>query len=130
MKMKMEEYKRIRSAIVLIIAVLMAYGAIQNSILIALVAVTFGIVSLHVLRSGLTEVEHDERIVLIRSKAASMTLAIITVTMAIIGLVLVFLNGQGVGDYEQIGNLLAFQATTILGLNALLSYYYRKKLGG
>ena len=128
--MKLEEYKKIMTVIVFAIAVLIAYGVTQNSIFIAVVAITAGIVILHVLRRGLTEVEHDERTILIRSKAASTTLAIITVTMAIIGLLLVFLSGQGIGDYEQIGYLLAYQANIILGLNALLNYYYRNQLGG
>jgi uncharacterized membrane protein len=128
--MELNQYKRIRSAITVAIAALTAYGAIQNNIFIVVVAVTLGIVVLHVLRRDLTEIEHDERTVLIRSKAASMTLAIITVAMAIIGLSLIFLSGQGIGNYEQAGYLLAYQANIVLALNALLNYYYRNKLGG
>ena len=128
--MKLEKYKSVRNAIVVAIAVLMAFGVVQNSILIALAAVTFGIVALYLLRRGLTEIEHDERTVLIRSKAASTTLAIVTVAMAITGLSLVLLSGQGIGNYEQIGYLLAFQALIILALRALLDYYYGYKLGG
>ena len=128
--MKLEKYRRIRGAIVVAIAALMAFAVIQNSIFIALAAVTFGIVSLYLLRQGLSEIEHDERTIIIRSKAASVTLAIITVGMAVIGLSLIFLSGQGVGDYEQVGYLLAFQALVILALRALLDYYYRQKLGG
>ena len=128
--MRVEKYKRVRDAIVVAIAVLMALGVVQNSIFIALAAVTFGIVTLSLLRRGLTEIEHDERTVLIRSKAASATLAIITVGMAVIGLSLIFLSGQGIGNYEQTGYLLAFQANIILALKALLNYYYGNKLGG
>jgi len=128
--MKLEKYKKIRSAIMVAIATLMAFGVIQNSIFIALAAVTFGIVTLYLLRRGLTEVEHDERTVLITSKAASATLAIITVGVAVIGLSLIFLSGQGIGNFEQVGYLLAFQANIILALRALLNYYYRNKLGG
>ena len=128
--MKLEKYKRVRDAIIVTIAALMAFAVVQNSILIALAAVTFGIVSLYLLRRGLTEIVYDERTILIRSKAASATLAIITVGMAIIGLSLIFLSGQGIGNYEQIGYLLAFQTNIILALDALLKYYYRNKLGG
>jgi len=128
--MDLREYKRIMTVIVFAIAVLIAYGVTQNNIFITVGAVTFGVVFLHILRASLTEVEHDERTVIIRNKAASTTLAIITVSMAVIGLSLVFLSGQGRGDYEQIGYLLAYQANSILILNALLSYYYRNKLGG
>ncbi len=128
--MKLEKYKRVRDAIVVAIAVLMAIGVVQSSIFIALAAVTFGIVTLSLLRRGLTEIEHDERTVLIRSKAASTTLAIATVAMSVTGLSLVFLSGQGIGNYEQIGYLLAFQALIILALRSVLAYYYKYKLGG
>jgi uncharacterized membrane protein len=128
--MKLEKYKRFRNAIVVAIGVLMAFGVVQNSIFIALAAITFGIVALYLLRQGLTEIEHDERTVLIRSKAASATLAIITVGMAVVGLSLIFLRGQGIENYEQIGYILAFQANIILALRAMLDYYYRNKLGG
>lgn len=126
----METYKKIRTTIALAIAILATYGAVQNNIFIVVVAVTSGILALHISRRGLTGTAHDERTILIRSKAASATLATITVTMAIVGLSLVFLSGQGIGKHEQIGYLLAYQASIILCLNALLSYYFRNKLGG
>ena len=128
--MKLETYKKIRTVIAFSIAILTAYGAIQNNIFIVVVAVTLGIVVLSISRRGLTEIARDERTILIRSKAASATVAITTVAMAILGLSLVFLSGQGIGNYEQIGYLLAYQATIVLCLNSFLSYYYRNKLGG
>ncbi len=128
--MELNTYLKIRKAIVFLVAILVAYGVVQDNVFIVVVAVTVGIVALYISRRGLTEIVHDERTVLVRSKAASATLAIITVAMAIIGLSLVFLSRQGVGNYEQIGYLLAYQANIILCLNALLSYYYRNKLGG
>jgi uncharacterized membrane protein len=128
--MKLETYNRIRTAIALATATLMAYAVLQNNIFIAVVAVTSGIVALYISRRDLTEITHDERTILIRSKAASATVAITTVAMAIVGLLTVFLSGHGIGNYEQIGYLLAYQATIILCLNAILSYYYRNKLGG
>jgi uncharacterized membrane protein len=128
--MKLKEYKKIMMVIVFAVGVLIAYSVTQNSTFLAVVALTFGIVFLHLLRRGLTEIERDERTVIIRYKSASVTLAIITVSMAIIGLSLVFLSGQGTGEYEQIGYLLVYQANFILILNALLNYYYRNKLGG
>lgn len=127
----MESYKRIRSAIAAFIAALVGVGVVRNSIIIALVAVTLGIIALYLVRRGLTEIENDERTVLIRSKAASTTLVVVTVSMAIIGLSLVFLSRQWIGgDYEQVGYILAYQANIILVLNAVLNYYYRNKMGG
>jgi len=106
------------------------YGVLQNNVLIVVAAVTLGIVALYISGRSLTEIVHDERTILIRSKAASATVAITTVVMAILGLSLILLDGQGIGNYEQIGYLLAYQATLILCLNALLSFYYRNRLGG
>jgi uncharacterized membrane protein len=126
--MKLEKYRSVRNAIVVTLAALMAFGVAQNSVFIALAAVTGGILTLSLLRRRLTEVEHDERTVLINSNAASATLALITVGMAVIGLSLIFLSGRGVGNYEQSGYLLAFQANIILALRAVLTYYYQKKL--
>jgi uncharacterized membrane protein len=128
--MELDTYRKIRTAIALSIVTIVAYGVIQNNNFIVVVAVTLGIVALYASRRGLSEVIHDERTVLIRSKAASATLAIITVGMAIIGLSLILLSGYGIGNYEQIGYLLVYQASIILCLNALLGYYYRNKLGG
>lgn len=128
--MKYEKYKRIRDSIVVATAILIAFAVVQNSIFTALVAVTFGIVTLYFIRRGLTEIVHDERTILIQSKAASATLAIITVSIAIIGLSLIFVSGRGIGNYEQVGYLLAFQANIIIALRVLLNYYYRQKLGG
>jgi len=128
--MKLEQYKQIRSAITTVIGIAVAIAVVQDNIFLALVAVTIGVVALYLSRRRLTEIEQDERTILIRSKAASTTLAITTVAMAIIGLSLVFLSRQWIDNYEQIGYLLAFQANFILALNALLNYYYRNKLGG
>jgi uncharacterized membrane protein len=128
--LKLEPYNKIKTAIVLATAILVGYGVLQNNIFIVVVAVTSGIVALYISRRGLTEIAHDERTILIRSKAASATVAITTLAMAVVGLSLVFLSGQEIGHYEQIGYLLAYQAIIIVGLNAFLSYYYRNKLGG
>ena len=128
--MRIDQYRRIRSIITCAVAILISYGIVANSIPIAVIAVTLGMLALYTTRRLLTEVEHDERTTLIRSKAASTTLAITTVAMAIIGLSLALLGRQGIGDYEQVGYLLAYQANIILILNALLNYYYKNKLGG
>ena len=128
--MKHKEYRRIMTITLLAIVAIVAYGVIQNSLFIAFLAITLGIVFLFLLRRSLTEIEHDERTVIIQNKAASVTIAIVTVAMTVIGLSLVFLNWGGTEGYEETGYLLAFLACFILILNTVLSYYYRKKLGG
>ena len=128
--MNLKEYRRIMALTIFAMMLLVAYGVIQSDIFIGLIAVTLGVIFLFYLGKGLTEVVHDERTVIIQNRAASATIAIITVSMTVIGLSLILLNWEGIGNYELIGYLLAFQASFILILNTLLSYYYRKKLGG
>jgi uncharacterized membrane protein len=86
--------------------------------------------TLLVLRRNVVEVMYDERSVLIQNKAASMTLIISTVGLAVIGLLMVFLGRQGIGSFEETGYILAFLANFMLGLNVLLGYYYSGRLGG
>ncbi|MGA2574094.1 MAG: DUF2178 domain-containing protein [Candidatus Methanomethylicaceae archaeon] len=128
--MNLKEYRRIQALTIFAMMLLVAYGVIQSDIFIGLIAVALGVIFLFYLGKSLTEVVHDERTVIIQNRAASATIAIITVSMTVIGLSLILLNWEGIGNYEQIGYLLAFQASFILILNTLLSYYYRKKLGG
>jgi len=128
--MELETYKRVRSAVTALIGVVVAYAVLQNSIFIAITGATIGMIVLLVTRRSVVKVTHDERTAMIQSKAASATLAVTTIGLAIVGLLMVFLGRQGIGDFEETGYVLAILANIILVLNALLSYYYRNKMGG
>ncbi len=128
--MELETYKRVRSAVTALTGVVVAYAVLQNSIFIAIAGITIGMVVLLVTRRSVAEVTHDERSATIQNKAASATLAVTTVGLAIVGLSMVFLGRQGFGDFEGIGYVLAILANVVLGLNALLRYYYARLLGG
>jgi uncharacterized membrane protein len=128
--MELETYKRVRSAITALIGVLVAYAVLQNSIFIAVAGVTIGMVALLISRRSVVEVTHDERSAVIQNRAASATLAIMTVGLAVVGLSMVFLGRQGVGDLEGTGYVLALLANIVMGLNALLYYYYTMRMGG
>lgn len=128
--MELETYKRIRSMTAALIGVIIAFAVLQNSIFIAIAGVTIGMVVLLVTRRSVLEVTRDERSVMIQNKAASTTLSATTVGLAIVGLSMVFLVRQGIGDFEETGYVLAILANIILLLNVLLNYYYRNKLGG
>jgi len=127
---ELETYKRVRSAVTALIGVVVAYAVLQNSIFIAITGATIGMIVLLVTRRSVVKVTHDERTAMIQSKAASATLAVTTIGLAIVGLLMVFLGRQGIGDFEETGYVLAILANIILVLNALLSYYYRNKMGG
>ncbi len=128
--MELETYKRVRSAITALIGVVIAYAVLQNSIFIAVAGFTIGMVALLISRSSVAEVTHDERTAQIQNRAASVTIAITTVGLAVVGLSMVLLGRQGIGDFEETGYVLAILANIELGLNALLRYYYAGRLGG
>jgi uncharacterized membrane protein len=128
--MELETYKRIRSAITAMIGVVVAYAVLQNSIFIAVAGVTIGMMAMLVMRRSVAEVTHDERSVMIQNKAASATLMITTVGMAVVGLSMVFLGRQGYDGFEVTGYVLAILANLVLGLNVLMRYVYAKQLGG
>jgi len=128
--MEFGTYKRARSAITVIIGAVVAYAVLQNSILIALAGVTIGLMTMLILRRSVTNVMHDERSAMIQNKAASATLALTTIGLAVVGLSMVFLGRQGIDDFEGTGYILAITANFVLGLNVLMSYYYSKRLGG
>ena len=90
--MELETYKRVRSAITALIGVIVAYAVLQNSIFIAVAGVTIGMIVLLVMRRSVVEVTIDKRSVMIQNKAASATLAITIVSLAIMGLSMVFLG--------------------------------------
>jgi uncharacterized membrane protein len=128
--MKLDTYRRMRSAIAALTGVIVAYAILQNSIFIAVAGVTIGMVALLISRRSIAEVTYDERSTLIQNKAASATLALTTIGLAVVGLSMVFLERQGFGDFEQTGYVLAILANVVLGINALLRYYYAGRLGG
>ncbi len=84
--MELETFKRARSAITALISVVIAYAVLQNSFITAVAGVTIGLMAMLVLRRNVAEVTHDERSAMIKNKAASATLAITTVGLAIVGL--------------------------------------------
>lgn len=84
--MELETFKRARSAITALIGVVIAYAVLQNSFITAVAGVTIGLMAMLVLRRNVAEVTHDERSAMIKNKAASATLAITTVGLAIVGL--------------------------------------------
>ncbi|MCX6656148.1 MAG: DUF2178 domain-containing protein [Candidatus Bathyarchaeota archaeon] len=128
--MKLDTYRRMRSAIAALTGVIVAYAILQNSIFIAVAGVTIGMVALLISRRSIAEVTYDERSTLIQNKAALATLALTTIGLAVVGLSMVFLGRQGFGDFEQTGYVLAILANVVLGINALLRYYYAGRLGG
>jgi len=128
--MNTEQYNRVKATAAVIVGIVAAVSAVNNSFTMLLAAVTLGMVVLYAAKQRVSEVQVDERTSLIRQKAAATTLGVTTVLMAVVGILLIFTSRQGIADLEQLGYALAFQANIILGVNAYLNWHYRKQMGG
>ncbi len=128
--MNKEQYNRVKAAVAAAVGIVAAVSVINDSFTLLLAAVTLGMVVLYAAKQRVAEVQVDERISLIRQKAAATTLGITTILMAAVGILLVFASRQGLVNLEQLGYTLAFQANIILGVNAFLNWHYRNQMGG
>lgn len=123
-------YNRIRAGVAAGIGIVIAFSVIRNSWALAIASVLTGMVVLYVAKQRVDAVLTDERTSLIREKAASATLSIVTVSMVIIGIILVETSFWGYPANKDLGYLMAFMANIILGVNMFFNWYYRERLGG
>jgi uncharacterized membrane protein len=128
--MDKERYKNLRTIIVTIIGVVVAFGAVRNSWALPVLTVLIGIVFLITIRKQVTDVLNDERTIVIQQKAASRTLGYLTALTGLLGLVLVELSYRGFPDYKIVGHAFVYQAYAMMLVYALFTWYYQRQLGG
>ena len=127
--MDKEKYNRIKTIVVVVIGVVVAFGAVRHSWALPMVTVLLGIVMIYTIGRQVTDVLHDERTVAIRNKAASRTLGYVTALTGLMGIVLVELSYRGFTEYRNVGYAFAYQANVILGVYALFVWYYGRQMG-
>jgi uncharacterized membrane protein len=125
-----ERYNYLRTLIVIVIGVLVAFGAVRQSWVLPILTVVIGIVFLIIIRKQVTDVLHDERTIVIQQKAASRTLGYLTALTGLFGLILVELSYRGFSDYKLVGHAFVYQAYIMMMVYALFTWYYRRQLGG
>lgn len=128
--MNKEAYNRIRAGTATVLGIIMAISVIRNTWTLALTGILLGIVVLYLAKQRVNVPLHDERTRTIREKAANTTLSMITILLALIGILLVEASLWGYAAYKETGYMLAFLANIILGVNAFFNWYYNKQLGG
>lgn len=128
--MDKKRYNQVRAAVAAGIGIVMAYSVMRSSWALAMVSVLLAMAVLYAAKQRVDEVLYDERTRLIREKAATTTLGIVTVAMAAGGLLLVEASFRGYTAYRDLGYLLAFAANVILGVNAFFNWYYKNQMGG
>jgi len=129
-KMELATFKQIRNGTTVGMGILTATGVVMNSFLIPLVGISLGMIILYLAKQRVTEIDVDERIILISQKASTATLALSIVTMAFTGLFLIIISRRGYADFEQLGYALDFLALIMMGLRSFFHWHYKHKLGG
>jgi uncharacterized membrane protein len=128
--MDKETYNRIRTAIAGLVGLIMAISILRQTWALALGGVLLSMVILYVSKQRVTVPLYDERTKIVREKAATTTLSLITVLLAVVGIGLVEVSYWRYPAYRDIGYMMAFLANIILGVNAFFAWYYDKQLGG
>jgi uncharacterized membrane protein len=128
--MEKQQYKNLRTIIVIIISIVVAFGVVRNSWTLPILTVLIGIVFLITIRKQVTDVLHDERTIVIQQKAASRTLGYLTALTGLLGLIMVELSYRGFPDYKLVGHAFVYQAFAMMLVYALFTWYYQRQLGG
>ncbi len=111
----------------LILAVTLAgalFGIWQHYVVLAILSIGFGMVSLLFLRSKTNAVLMDERLERIGDKASRGAFALSTVIFALVSLLFLSFNRQGMLFPEMIGTLFGYVAICMLTLYLLLYLVY------
>jgi uncharacterized membrane protein len=128
--MDKETYNRIRAAVATLVGITMAVSVIRNTWALALGGVLLGMVVLITAKKKVDDVLYDERTKIVREKAASATLGLVTVLLAVVGIGLIETSFWGYAANRELGYMMAFLANIILGVNAFFNWYYNNQLGG
>ena len=128
--MDKERYNNLRTIVVIVIGVVVAFGTVRQSWTLPILTVLIGILSLITIRKQVTDVIHDERTIVIQQKASSRTLGYLTALTGFLGLVLIELSYRGFPDYKLVGYAFVYQAFIFQGVYALFTWYYQRQLGG
>ena len=128
--MDKETYNRIRAGVAAGIGIIMAVSILRNAWALALGGVLLGMVILYLAKQRVKEIIYDERTKQVREKAANATLGLITVLLAVVGILLIETTYWGYSSNRELGYMMAFLANIILGINAFFNWYYDRKLGG
>ena len=128
--MDKETYNRIRAVVATLLGITVAVSIIRNTWALALGGVLLGMVVLITAKKKVDDVLYDERTKIIREKAASATLGLVTVLLAVVGIGLIETSFWGYTANRELGYMMAFLANIILGVNAFFNWYYDNQLGG
>ena len=129
--MKRKNYTIIRILAGVLIAAVVFAAVILSNLYLALFGILVGVLFMFLAKRKFKEVTVDERVISVSGKASRATYMIVTIFLAFLGLITIFLS-QGERGYfeESIGILLCYIAMLLIGIYSISFYYFNKKHGG
>jgi uncharacterized membrane protein len=128
--MSYKTYKIIRTALIIAIAILVAWSVAAGRVETPVISVILGIVLLFFLRRQVKEVVADERAYNIYHKASSMAFRLFALLAAVTGGTLLAMKGTASPVLEQIGFTLAYSAAGMVLIYYIAYIFYSRKMGG
>lgn len=127
--MNIKRYKQLRAAVAVFVAMIVSFAVTGNNYVLALVGVGTGMLFLTLVRSKV-KMTIDEREISIRQKAAQITYAIFTPTIAFGSVILIFFAR---GEYiflQSLGMVLSYLSLFLLALYSISYFVVNRKMGG
>ena len=129
--MMRKKYLAVRVLIGLLIAVVVFVAVAKNNFYLALTGILVGVLFMFLAKVRFKEITVDERVVSVSGKAARATYMIVTLFLALIGLMSIFSSRNG-GSYfeEAVGMLMCYIAMLLIAVYSISFYFFNKKYGG
>lgn len=128
--MNYKQYQKIRVLIGLLIGTIVFVATIISNLYLAFAGVLIGVLFLSMVKRQFREVAVDERVISIGGRASQATYAIVTVTLATIGLFFIFTAKMHFDiNLELIGVIFCYISLLLITIYSLSYSYFNKKYG-
>ncbi|MFZ3054680.1 MAG: DUF2178 domain-containing protein [Minisyncoccales bacterium] len=128
--MSYKNYKIVRIFIAMFIAMTVSIAMSVENVLLAVSAISIGMISIFLIKKNVKAVLVDEMIKTIAGKAALIAYSITVPTLAVLSLVFMFPNFSNEGSYlYNLGIIFSYIALFNMAVYSLSYYYYQKKYG-
>ncbi|MFA5128661.1 MAG: DUF2178 domain-containing protein [Patescibacteria group bacterium] len=128
--MNYKQFKKMKVLTASFASAIVAIAVVYNNIILALAGVLIGMLFLFLVRKKTKAVLVDERIQSISGRAARLTYAILTITIAFLSLVFIIIGRRvGEANYEMLGIILSYVTLFSMAIYSLSYKYFSKKYG-
>ena len=127
--MNKKRYKQVQAGVAAFIGLTLAFSVVRHTYEVAMIGVFLGILVLYSAGKQLDEVVRDERNALIQQKAATITLSITTIGLALAGIAVEEISFRGLEVLRGYGSFMAYLAMGMMVINVFFTWYYGTQLG-